>query len=162
MCSSDLAHQQLDQPAPIARSGLLGGPSCPAGRSAAAPCRSASIGRVHADPPLHTLLYVPGGGFMRLVHTENGRGTSFYWFRGLSGLDSGPGMGFHVHVPELLIHHLGIDLGGGDVRVAQHLLDGFQIRPVFQQMGGEGVAQGVGRDILHNPRLLLIDRKSVV
>ena len=40
---------------------------------------------------------------------------------------------------------MGVDLGRGDVGVAQHLLDGAQIRPAIQQMGGEGVAQHMGR-----------------
>ena len=40
--------------------------------------------------------------------------------------------------------------------MAQHLLDGAQIRPVLQQMGGKGVAQGMGRDVLFDPRLFLI------
>ena len=40
--------------------------------------------------------------------------------------------------------------------MAQHLLDGAQIRPVLQQMGGKGVAEGMGRDVLFDPRLFLI------
>ena len=61
-----------------------------------------------------------------------------------------------VDILELLLDHVGINLGGRDVRMAQHLLNGAQIRPVLQQVGGEGVAQGVGRDVLFNLRLLLI------
>ena len=55
-----------------------------------------------------------------------------------------------------LADDLGVDLGGGDVRVAQHHLERAQIRPVFQQVGRKGVAQGVGGDVLLNPRLFLI------
>ncbi len=40
--------------------------------------------------------------------------------------------------------------------MAQHLLNGAQIRPILQQMGSKGVAQGVGRDVLVNLRLLLV------
>ena len=57
-------------------------------------------------------------------------------------------MGLAVDVLQVVLHHMGVDLGGGDVRVAQHLLDGAEVRAVFQQMDGEGVAQGVGGDIL--------------
>ena len=55
-----------------------------------------------------------------------------------------PRMGFSVDILNLLVHQPGVYLGGGDIRMAQHLLNGAQVRPVFQQMGGEGVAQGMG------------------
>lgn len=45
---------------------------------------------------------------------------------------------------ELLLDQLGIDLGGGNVAVPHHLLDGMEIRTVLQQMGREAVAQGMG------------------
>ncbi len=35
--------------------------------------------------------------------------------------------------------HMGIDLRGGDVAVAEHFLHGAKIRAVVKQMGGEGV-----------------------
>ena len=57
-----------------------------------------------------------------------------------------PGMGFLIHVLQLVFDHMGVDLGGGDVRVAQHFLDGPEVRAVFQQVRRKGVAQGVGRD----------------
>ncbi len=52
------------------------------------------------------------------------------------------------------LHHLGqavggdvgVDLGGGDVGVAQQGLDHAQVGAAFQQVGGEGVAQDVGAD----------------
>ena len=40
--------------------------------------------------------------------------------------------------------------------MSQHLLDGVEIRAVFQQMGGKGVAQGVRGDFCLNSGLLLI------
>ena len=46
--------------------------------------------------------------------------------------DSCSRVGLLVHIFELPLHHMGIDLGGGNVRVAQHLLDGPQVRAVFQ------------------------------
>ena len=68
----------------------------------------------------------------------------------------GPGVGLAVDILDLLVHQAGVYLGGRDVRVAQHLLDGTQVCPILQQMGGEGMAQGVGRDVLFNTSLLLI------
>ncbi len=65
-------------------------------------------------------------------------------------------MGFVVDVFELFFHHLGVDLGGGDIRVAQHFLDGAEVRAVFQKVGGERVAQGVGSDVLVNLGGLLV------
>lgn len=35
---------------------------------------------------------------------------------------------------------VGVDLGGGDVGVAEHFLDGPEVGAVVQEMGGEGVA----------------------
>ena len=41
-----------------------------------------------------------------------------------------------------------VDLSGGDGFVAEHLLDGTEIGSTLEQMGGERVAEGVGRDSL--------------
>lgn len=49
-----------------------------------------------------------------------------------------------VHILQALLDDVGVELCGGDVRVAQHLLNGAQVRPVFQQMDRKGVSQGVG------------------
>ena len=61
-----------------------------------------------------------------------------------------------VDVLELLFYDVGIDLGGGDIRVAQHLLDGAQVRAVFQQVRRKAVAQGVRSYVLLDARLFLI------
>ena len=42
---------------------------------------------------------------------------------------------------------MGVDLGGGDVGVAQQGLDDAQVGAALQQMGGEGVAKDVGADL---------------
>ena len=42
--------------------------------------------------------------------------------------------------------HMGVDLGGGDVGMAQHLLQRAQVGAMVQQVGREGVAQHMGRD----------------
>ena len=43
---------------------------------------------------------------------------------------------------------MGIDLGGGEVGMAEHDLHTAQVGAVFQQMGGKGVPEGMGRDTL--------------
>ena len=65
-------------------------------------------------------------------------------------------MGFGVNILQLLLDQLGVNLRGADVRVAQHFLDGAEIRPVFQKMRRERVAQGVRRNRLLNARLVLV------
>lgn len=49
-----------------------------------------------------------------------------------------------MQVLQALPRHMGVDGGGGDVGVAQQHLHGAQVCPVVEQMGGKGVAQGVG------------------
>ena len=44
---------------------------------------------------------------------------------------------------EAVPRHVGVDLGGGDVRVAKKLLHRAQIGAALQEVGGEGVAQNV-------------------
>lgn len=39
-----------------------------------------------------------------------------------------------------------IDLGGGDIRMPQHLLDAAEIGAVVDQVRGEGVPEHVGRE----------------
>ena len=40
---------------------------------------------------------------------------------------------------------MGVDLGGGDVGVTEQFLDGAEVVVVGEKMGGEAMAQGVGR-----------------
>ena len=49
--------------------------------------------------------------------------------------------------------HVGVDLGGGDVGVAEHRLDAPEVGPSFEQVRREGVTQLVGRDGLGDPGL---------
>ena len=45
---------------------------------------------------------------------------------------------------------MGVNLGGGDVGVAEHFLNNTQRCAVLQQVAGEGVAQRVRRHIFHD------------
>ena len=41
------------------------------------------------------------------------------------------------------VEDVGVDLGGGEVGVAEEFLDGAEIVVVFEEVGGEAVAEGV-------------------
>lgn len=60
----------------------------------------------------------------------------------------GFGMEFVVDFFEMLVGDVGVDLGGGDVGVAEHSLDGAEIGAVHEEVSGEAVAQSVGRNVL--------------
>jgi hypothetical protein len=49
---------------------------------------------------------------------------------------------------EALFKHVGVDLGGCDISVAEQLLHRAQVRPAVQQMAREGMAQDVRTDAL--------------
>ena len=61
-------------------------------------------------------------------------------------------MGEAVDLLQALRGHMGVDLRGGEARVPQHVLDAAQIGAALQKVGGEGVAQGMGRERLVQPR----------
>src|SRR5207249_6325944 len=69
-----------------------------------------------------------------------------------------------MHGTQVLAVHVGVELGGGEVGVAQHLLDRPQVSSALEQVRGEAVAQRMRRDTLGEPRLLCgapdEDRKS--
>ena len=50
---------------------------------------------------------------------------------------SSPGVKLIVDAPQLFPRHMGVDLRGGDLAVAQHQLNGSQVRPPFQEVGCE-------------------------
>jgi hypothetical protein len=62
------------------------------------------------------------------------------------------GLGFREDVEGALdaegasVEDVGVDHGGGDVAVAEELLDGADVVAGFQQVGGEGMAEGVAAD----------------
>ena len=53
-------------------------------------------------------------------------------------------MVFPVNGLESVLVDVGVDLGRGDVRVAEHLLNSAQIRPAFEKVSGERVSEGMG------------------
>src|SRR5260370_37289983 len=53
-------------------------------------------------------------------------------------------MGGRVHGAEPVLAEVGVDLGGGEVGVAEELLDGAQIGAAVEEVGGVGVAERVG------------------
>ena len=58
-----------------------------------------------------------------------------------------------VHLLQSRAVHMGVDLRGRDIGMAQHRLHRAQIRSAFEQMGGEGMAQSVRRHPLVDARL---------
>jgi hypothetical protein len=59
-------------------------------------------------------------------------------------------MGLLVHFPQAGGIQMGVNLGGGQVRVAQQQLQDPQVGPPGQKMGGKGMAQGVGTQTSHS------------
>ena len=55
-----------------------------------------------------------------------------------------PGMKFAMDFAESLVVHVGVDLGGDDVGVAEEFLDDPQVRPAREHVCGEAVAKRVG------------------
>ena len=58
--------------------------------------------------------------------------------------DSGVGMGLVVDVHELADGSVRVFLRGGEGLVAEEFLNGAEVGAVGEEMGGEGVTQGVG------------------
>ena len=56
-------------------------------------------------------------------------------------------MGFLDHALEPVFCDMGVDFRGGDIGMAQQSLHAAQIRPAFHQMGGEGMAQHMRRNL---------------
>src|SRR3954471_11525386 len=48
------------------------------------------------------------------------------------------------------LEDVGVDLGGGDVGVAEEFLDGADVVAGLEEMGGEGMAEGVATDWFGN------------
>ena len=65
-------------------------------------------------------------------------------------------MRFVVNILELLADQMRINLRRGDVRMAEHFLNGVDIGTIFQQMCREGMTQCVRCDRLFDAGLGLI------
>ena len=48
---------------------------------------------------------------------------------------------------------MGVDLGGRNAFVTEHLLDGTKVGAAFDQVGGEGMPESMRRDPLRDPGL---------
>ena len=57
-------------------------------------------------------------------------------------------MEFFVDGAEAVLVDVGVDLGGGDVGVAEHFLDDAEVGAVVEEVGGEAVTELVGMDFL--------------
>ena len=64
------------------------------------------------------------------------------FFGGLFGF----GVEFLVYFFEVLVGNVGVNLGGGDVGVAEHGLHGADVGAVHEEVGGEAVTEGGGGD----------------
>jgi len=60
-------------------------------------------------------------------------------------------MALSIYLFQLVVHHVRIQLGGGNVAVSHQLLQGIQIGTVFQQMHRKAVTQRVRGDLLIDP-----------
>ena len=65
--------------------------------------------------------------------------------RGIAELILGPGMIFAMHVFELCLVDVCVDLGGRHVGMSEQLLDDSQIGSASEQVGREAVPQGMRR-----------------
>lgn len=66
----------------------------------------------------------------------------------ISSIFSVSGVMFDDFAPQAAPVDVGINLGCADAFVAKHALDGTEIGTAFQQVGGEGVAEGMRTDVL--------------
>ncbi len=64
----------------------------------------------------------------------------------------GAGFGVETVVDffEVGVGDMGVNLGSGDVGMAEHSLDRSQIGAIHEEVGGETMAQGVGRNMLRD------------
>ena len=58
-----------------------------------------------------------------------------------------------VNAFEAVLVDMGVNLGGGDIGMAEHFLHDTQIGPAAEKMRGERMPQHVRRDALFQPRL---------
>ena len=66
---------------------------------------------------------------------------------------AGPRVGVLIDLLQVGGGHVRVDLRGGEIRMPQHLLNGPQIGPALQEMGGERVAERVRGNVFRQTRL---------
>jgi len=66
----------------------------------------------------------------------------------------GPGVGGGMHGLQRPDRHVGVDLGAGQLGVAEHGLDVADVGAAFEHQGGHGVAEDMARTGLGDPRAL--------
>src|SRR4029078_6314751 len=71
------------------------------------------------------------------------------------------GMKLIVDSAHALLQHVRIDLGRGEIGVAEHHLNGSQVRSPLKQMGRKGVAQHVRTQGVSNPSLLRVGLQNL-
>ena len=86
-------------------------------------------------------LYDAGANWERLLYFVGAAAQA-----AMGGVLLRAGMEAPVDVVEAGTVHVGVDLRGGDVRVAEHFLDDPKIRIAFEQVAREGVAEKMGVD----------------
>jgi len=64
----------------------------------------------------------------------------------------GQPVGRAPHAAGPTVEDVRVDLGGGHIAVPEELLHGTDVAPIFEEMGGEGVADGWGGSPLGEPR----------
>src|SRR5215469_16783705 len=64
---------------------------------------------------------------------------------------SRPGVGTAVYLFKVIHAHMRVALGGGETGVAEHLLNGAQIRAVVEQVSRKAMAESVRRDTRDDP-----------
>lgn len=52
-----------------------------------------------------------------------------------------------MYLLQTLLIYVRVDLGRGDVGMAEHFLDHPQIRPVVEEVGGKGMTKEMGVDV---------------
>src|SRR5262245_41812141 len=107
-----------------------------------------------------------GASWRRIVSTSGSSGTASGSSRpsGSDPLSRGDSRGLTLHGPhggarvgpevdvlQALARQVGVELGGGHVRVAQHLLDGAEVAAAGEQVRREGVAQRVRAHLVREP-----------
>ena len=57
-----------------------------------------------------------------------------------------------MYIFERLIREMGIDLRGGNIGMPQHFLNGAEVCPVHQEIGGEAVPEFVRMNVFADSR----------